>query len=42
MGYITAAELEALANRLKKSGYGNYLMSILEELTRRGGFESKT
>lgn len=29
MGYITAAELEALAQPLLKSGYGQYLMDIL-------------
>jgi glucose-1-phosphate thymidylyltransferase len=29
-GYITAAELEALAIPLKKSGYGEYLMRLLE------------
>lgn len=29
MGYITAAELEALAQPLLKSGYGKYLMDIL-------------
>jgi glucose-1-phosphate thymidylyltransferase len=35
MGYITADELEAHANRLKKSGYGEYLRSVLTELTHR-------
>lgn len=35
MGYITAAELEGHANRLKKSGYGEYLRSVLRELTQR-------
>ena len=32
-GYITAAQLDAQAKRLTKSGYGNYLLSILRELT---------
>jgi glucose-1-phosphate thymidylyltransferase len=31
MGYIGAAELEALAKRLTKSGYGNYLTALLAE-----------
>jgi glucose-1-phosphate thymidylyltransferase len=34
MGYISPADLEAHAKRLAKSGYGTYLMSILEESTR--------
>ena len=32
MGWIDAEQLEALAAPLKKSGYGNYLLQILEEL----------
>jgi glucose-1-phosphate thymidylyltransferase len=31
MGYITAAELTALAAPLMKSGYGTYLLQILKE-----------
>ena len=31
MGYISAEELEKIAQPLIKSGYGKYLMSILEE-----------
>jgi glucose-1-phosphate thymidylyltransferase len=31
MGYITAAQLEALAAPLVKSGYGTYLLQILKE-----------
>jgi len=31
MGYITAAELTALADPLMKSGYGTYLLQILKE-----------
>jgi glucose-1-phosphate thymidylyltransferase len=31
MGYITAAELEALAKPLAKAGYGEYLLRILAE-----------
>jgi glucose-1-phosphate thymidylyltransferase len=31
MGYITAAQLDALARPLAKSGYGQYLLRILEE-----------
>jgi glucose-1-phosphate thymidylyltransferase len=31
MGYISASELEALAAPLKKSGYGQYLLNILQE-----------
>ena len=31
MGYITAAELEALARPLAKVGYGDYLLRILED-----------
>jgi glucose-1-phosphate thymidylyltransferase len=31
MGYITAAELEALAKPLAKTGYGEYLLRILAE-----------
>ena len=31
-GYITAAELEALAEPVRKSGYGQYLFSLLAEL----------
>jgi glucose-1-phosphate thymidylyltransferase len=32
-GYITAAELEALAQPVSKSGYGQYLLSLLAELS---------
>jgi glucose-1-phosphate thymidylyltransferase len=31
MGYITAADLEAIAQSLKNSRYGNYLLEILED-----------
>jgi glucose-1-phosphate thymidylyltransferase len=31
MGYITADELQALATPLLKNGYGQYLLSILNE-----------
>jgi glucose-1-phosphate thymidylyltransferase len=31
MGFIDAAQLEALARRLEKSGYGEYLLRILSE-----------
>lgn len=31
MGYISAAELECLAEPLQKSGYGSYLLSLLHE-----------
>ena len=31
MGYIDAAQLEALAKPLEKSGYGQYLKSVLNE-----------
>ncbi len=31
-GWITDEELEELASPLKKSGYGNYLMSLLDEI----------
>jgi hypothetical protein len=31
MGYITADELEALAQPLSKNEYGGYLMEILRE-----------
>ncbi len=31
MGFITAAQLEALAQPLLKSGYGNYLLQLIEE-----------
>jgi len=31
MGYISAAELEALAQALRKTGYGEYLSRILQE-----------
>ena len=31
MGYITAAQLEALAAPLINSGYGSYLLRLLEE-----------
>ena len=31
MGYISAGELEALAAPLRKSGYGQYLLNVLEE-----------
>ncbi len=30
-GYISAAELEALAQPIRKSGYGQYLLDLLEE-----------
>jgi glucose-1-phosphate thymidylyltransferase len=30
MGYISAGELEKLADSLKKSGYGEYLLNILK------------
>ena len=30
-GYITAAELEALAHPVRKSGYGQYLLSLLDD-----------
>ena len=30
-GWITAAQLEALAQPLRKNGYGQYLMQILKE-----------
>jgi glucose-1-phosphate thymidylyltransferase len=35
MGYISSSELEALASPLKSSGYGAYLLRILEEGARR-------
>jgi glucose-1-phosphate thymidylyltransferase len=31
MGYISAADLERLAQSLKGSGYGNYLLAVLNE-----------
>ena len=31
MGYIDAAQLEKLAAPLLKSGYGSYLMSVLDD-----------
>jgi glucose-1-phosphate thymidylyltransferase len=31
LGYITAEQLEALAEPVKKSGYGQYLLNLLEE-----------
>jgi hypothetical protein len=31
MGYISAAELASLATPLLKSGYGTYLLQILNE-----------
>ena len=31
LGYIDAAELEALAHPIRKSGYGQYLLSLLSE-----------
>ncbi len=31
MGYIPAAQLEALARPLKNSGYGAYLLSLLQD-----------
>jgi len=31
MGYITAAQLEALAMPLAKNGYGQYLLNVLRE-----------
>jgi glucose-1-phosphate thymidylyltransferase len=31
MGYITAEQLEALARPLAKSGYGDYLLDLLED-----------
>ena len=33
-GWITAADLEALAAPLAKSGYGQYLLGLLDEGTR--------
>ena len=30
-GWITAAQLEALAQPLRKNGYGQYLMQVLNE-----------
>jgi glucose-1-phosphate thymidylyltransferase len=33
MGYISAADLEALAAPLAKSGYGQYLLQVLREKT---------
>ena len=33
MGYISAEQLEKLAARLAKSGYGQYLLSLLRELS---------
>jgi glucose-1-phosphate thymidylyltransferase len=33
MGYISAADLEALAAPLEKSGYGQYLLQVLREKT---------
>ena len=35
MGYVSAAELEALAAPLAKSGYGRYLLQVLREKTLR-------
>ena len=34
MGYITAAQLEALAAPLEKSGYGSYLLSLVDDRAR--------
>jgi len=34
-GYITAKQLEAVAEPLRKSGYGDYLLSLLDESKRR-------
>ena len=34
MGYISAAELEALARPLNNSGYGHYLIELLRDETR--------
>jgi glucose-1-phosphate thymidylyltransferase len=31
MGYISARDLEALAAPLQKSGYGQYLLNVLQE-----------
>jgi glucose-1-phosphate thymidylyltransferase len=31
MGYIDAAQVERLAQPLRKSGYGEYLLQMLEE-----------
>jgi glucose-1-phosphate thymidylyltransferase len=31
MGYINAAQLERLADGVKKSSYGQYLLSVLKE-----------
>ena len=31
MGFIDAAQLKALAEPLAKSGYGEYLLRVLEE-----------
>jgi glucose-1-phosphate thymidylyltransferase len=30
-GFITAEQLEALAQPIKKSGYGQYLLALLED-----------
>jgi glucose-1-phosphate thymidylyltransferase len=32
-GYIDAAQLEKLADPLKKNGYGQYLMQLLTEMS---------
>lgn len=37
MGFITGAQLEALAFKLKKSAYGQYLSSVLSESISAGG-----
>ncbi|MDQ4106692.1 MAG: glucose-1-phosphate thymidylyltransferase, partial [Actinomycetota bacterium] len=31
MGYIDAGQVERLADRMKKSGYGRYLLEVIEE-----------
>jgi hypothetical protein len=34
MGYITSTQLEALAQKTLKSGYGKYLLDLLENPSR--------
>ena len=34
LGYISASELEEQAERLRKSGYGAYLLSLIQEMSR--------
>jgi dTDP-glucose pyrophosphorylase len=31
MGYITAEQLQKLAGRMRKNGYGQYLLGVLQE-----------